>query len=377
MGENFVPNTAAKEEEAFAESVNIAREDAGMFGGKDAIPEEDKAPQQQRADGASAPPQRDEQGRFTRTEAPAEPFEGFSKLDAKAQEYIRGAMSDKERLQQDVIREQNRAREAQQRLSQVRPTPRRNQPTPPAATTKPPATAPQPRDLPGWKKVADEFPEFHKSLEERIAATEGDLGRKLTAIEEAQAKLDQQLQEVSEVSHRFEAREERERRASARERLNEIAPNWEILAGWKDREGNPIPPDRQAFVPELRAWLDAHPTDVRQLLERQLADPRPEIIGKVFADFNRDLAEIMGVQAGAGSNNGGSNATPPVSNLTQRRNVALNDTQPRPGTGGPPRGGTDPGGGMNRPDAAYSREEAEFAATAADSAALRRWRGQR
>lgn len=372
--ENFAPHTAAQDEEAFARDVDIARKDGGLFGGKEAAEKaaergDTPAPEQQRADGGGGGEARtrDESGRF----APKpEPFAGYNELTPAAKK----AFDD---LQNDVKREQNRARAAQQQLSQVRPTPRQNQPTPRAPEPKPPAAAAQPPKLDKWRKVETEFPDFHASLEERIAASEGALGRQLTAIEAKQAELDQQLQETRSIADRFAQREDREHREVVRKRLDEWSPNWRHSVGWVDAEGHPIPKDQQAYTREFQAWIDAHaefvPSQHKRLLE-DLASSDPDLMGPWFQKFDQDFKTATG-GAATPAGEEGSHATPRANPVVQNRSEALNDRPVRP-NGGVPRAAEEPNG-QNRPDARFSREEAEFAAVAANKNALERWRGLR
>lgn len=371
MAENFTPNTAAKEEEAFASAVDTARKDGGMFGGKEAAEkaaERGDAPAPASADqdgGATAAQRtRDETGRFAK-EPP--PFEGYDKLDPEARKYI-------DRLTQERKRDQNRAQDAQRRLAQAQSARPQQPPRAPQPQPRPAATPEQPPKLEKWKKVETEFPEFHASLEERIAATEQGLGRKLSAIEAQQAKLDQQLQETRTIADRFQQREEREHRESARNRLDEWSPNWRKTAGWEDENGNPVPRERQAYTGEFQAWLDAHADYVPGIHARMLEDlasSDPDRLGAVFRKFDEDFKKATEAETPAGEQ--GNNATPRANPVVQNRDQALRDRPVRPNGGVP---APDPSQ-MNRPDARYATEEAEFAAIALNKSALERWRGLR
>jgi len=368
MAENLTtaaPEAPLSEEDRFAATVEAAR------AAKDTLATEAKPPPTAaptpNTEGAQPERARDPAtGKFLSTDAKppaAAPFDGYENLPEAARKYL-------DKLQNDTKAAQNRAAAAQRDLERARrqaPPPR----TPPQPQARAPAPAPQPRATPKWDAAKAEYPDFFASLEERMAATEAEQGRKLTALEQQQVKLDQQLQETRQIADRFQAREAEERKTHTREVLDTLSPEWKRTAGWVDDDGNAIHPDQQVFRPEFQAWLDALPPSVRAIKEAQLEHDDPHVLGSVFQEFDRDYAEAMGWTGNRPDANGNT-ATPARDPVAARRADALNDRQPRPNGGSPKRDPAPRPGDMSRGDA----EEAAYLASIQPEN-MQRWRGLR
>lgn len=382
--ENERPKT---EEDLFAETVEAARAaKEAPVEAKPAPAAEAPAPQPQAR--ASEPVRDPNTGQFRRDDGgkapPAPPpFEGFDKLDPAAKQWIERTLGEHDGLQRKYVRSQNQLRQREQALREALGT-GKPRPTQPITQRQPDAPAPgspapTAEAAKAWDAYKAQFPDDAKALEERIAATEGKLGRKLTEIEQRLARLDemeQALKPVRETAARFEAREQEEVKAQGRGYFDEAAPNWEYLAGWKDEQGNRVPPEEQAFAPDFQAWLDAirdHSPSVADMYEAQLAHHDPVIVAKVWQDFNRDYAEATGAPHPMLRRTTDDNRPrAPVNPTQQRREAARSDVQPRP-AGSP--GGTRPAPAPQGFSPRSAEEEAFAAAVTADN--LRHWRGLR
>ena len=381
-------NAPMSEEDQFEQAVQQGREagvlrpdpaekklDAGAAKPGEQQPHADtRAPAGDGQGGDGGAPQQRQRGADGRFAPKPPPFEGYADLPEHARQFI-------ERLQTDVVREQNRARDAQRRLAQVQPTPRPSQaPAPRNPQQQPPAPAPQqpqPRDTKRWDEAAKgEHREFYETLEERILAGETEAGRKLTDLERKTAELDQKLQEVAAIGRRFTEREAAEHVQASRAIMADLSPNWQRTAGWIDANGNPVPREQQTFAPEFVAWFGAHSEQERRIMMEALDSRDPYVSGRVFRDFDRDYALAMltsGQQPGPGTD-GGRATPPPVPRPVPqtRRAQALNDVQPRPGGQQPPP--REPARAPN-PGSRDAEEAAFVAATTPDN--MRVWRGHR
>lgn len=379
MAENTAaPAAPMSDEDRFAEAAD-AVDAARKEGAKPTeTPAADAAPapgagqpndRQAAPGGEGAPRQRDPStGKFLpagATGTPREPFEGYSALPEAQRKAVDALISERQRaisrsaaLQRDL--------EAGRRTSPHQPRPR--QPAPP-----PPPPQPQkPRATPKWDAESAKYPEFFASLQERIEASEEAQGRQLTAIEQKYAAIDQQLQETRAIAERFQTREAEQHKADIRATLDTASPDWRRTIGWIDDDGNAVHADHQVYRPEFQAWLDGMPEKVRAIRNAELADDDPHVIASVFQRFDADFAEFLRV---TGSAPNGSNATPARNPITERRAEALNDRQPRPGTGGAARRDPPAAPGQDHTSRADA-EEARFLASISPEN-MQRWRGLR
>jgi hypothetical protein len=306
------------------------------------------------------------------------PFEGFDQLPKAQQDYILSLQRERDRATNGYATTQ-RELEALRRTRQ-QPPPPKPQPQPSAKPEPSQQQPPTPRVLPKWEAGKKEYPDVYDSLEERVAAAETDLGRKLTATEERLAKVEQDLQETRQITSQYQADKAVEHRTQLRGYLDEVSPHWRRTAGREDDDGNPIPKEQQKYRPEFVAWMEAQPPVMQAMLKAQLKHSDPVLLGDVFQRFDRDYAAAMGWygegQGGGGRENAPRQPNPPPN----PRRTALSDVQPRPGSGGAaPRAG----GAETDDDApAWDREEAAFAATATPQNMARYrqgggWRGNR
>lgn len=380
--ENERPKT---EEDLFAETVEAARAEKAA--------EKPQVAASPAPDAADTPPQRttepvrDESTGQFRGSKPAEappPFDGYEKLDPAAKKWVDSMREGHDGLQRKYVRSQNQLRQREQALRQAegrntRPT--QQAPTPQVRST--PAPGNTAAEAKAWDAYKAQFPEDAKAFEERMALTEGNLGRKLTEIEQRLARIDEiekSLQPIRETAARYEAREHEAAKADGRGYFDQAAPNWEYLAGWKDENGNRVPPEEQAFAPDFQAWLDAieeHSPGVAEMYKGALEHHDPAIVAKVWQDFNRDYAEATGAphpMLQRQSNGGGESRqrAPATDPVQQRREAARNDVQPRP-AGSP--GGARPGPAPRDYSPRSAEEEAFAASVSAEN--MSRWRGIR
>jgi len=375
------------EEDLFAETVEAAR--AAKEAPAAPAEAQPSAPVAEAPPARTTEPVRDESTGQFRGSKPAEPpppFEGYDKLDPAAKKWVDSIRGDHDGLQRKYLRSQNQLREREARLRQAEG--RNNRPTQPAS-------APQPRNTPApattaadatkaWEAYKKQFPDDAQALEERIAASEAALGRKLTEVEQRLARIDEiekSLQPIRETAARFQSREQEEAKAEGRGYFDQAAPNWEYLAGWKDEHGNRVPPEEQVFAPDFQAWLDAieeHSPGVAEMYKGALEHHDPAIVAKVWQDFNRDYAEATGAPHPMlqRQNNGGGESrqrAPATDPVQQRREAARNDVQPRP-AGSP--GGARPGPAPQTYSPRSAEEEA-YAAAVSNPEAQKFWRGLR
>jgi hypothetical protein len=301
-----------------------------------------------------------------------EPFAGFNALPKEQQDYIRKLRREHHSATTGYSTAQRELETLRRTRAQPpRPAPNASQPPPPDPSKQPPA---KPK-LEKWEARAKEFPDDYASIEERIAASESELGRSLTAQETRIAKLEQEVQETRRVTSQYQADKAVEQRTRTKGYLDEVSPAWRYTAGWEDENGNPIPKGQQKLRPEFDAWLQAQPPKIRLVLQAQLDHDDPELIGDVFQRFDRDYAAVLDWQEQHGGQaSRGTHPQPPPQRPAppSRRQAALTDVQPRPGSGGAaPRAEPAPVEGS-----AFDREEAAFDAATNDQN-LRRWRGQR
>ena len=85
---------------------------------------------------------------------------------------------------------------------------------------------------------------------------------------------------------------ERERQIAAAQReadrLAEDHPEWKVIAGWEDDNGNPVPTEKQTWHPWFTAWMSGLHPDVRANYDHLLKQPNAALLSHVFTHFKRD-----------------------------------------------------------------------------------------
>ena len=333
-------------EQEFAEVIGAAREQ-GLFGGKDeaeAPPKQEaEAPAREQKPGAA----RDESGKFVKQEAKAEaaPFDGFEKLDPKVQEQFNQVFGRTKQLENEIARVRRENGALMGRVPQLQSELARLQRSgeKPASTEK---AADLTAQLKRFQDYKERYPDDAAAIEEYIAATRQELADTKTQLADKVSQLESRF-ESSEKQRKAQADAEQNHRVI--DQLDAEHPEWRVVAGWKDAEGNDVPATQAQFHPHFQAWQNALPAELRDDYAKKLGTRSATLIGHVLDHFKRDYETAL-----AASGQQADDADP----IRTRRAEALRDISP---TGS---AGNAPPVDRSLQTPANAREE-EFAATVA------------
>lgn len=296
---------------------------------------------------------RDEQGRFAPKQegapaAPAEPFEGFGALPPEVQEQFRGILSRADRAE----RERNSFRDRFSRANQLAEQLRRQQPASQGSGRQSPqpsqgsghqaqpgiaqaradvaSMAPgQQRDnanrqLDAWEKHAREYPEEAHAVQQYVDAFRSEVLAGIAPQLQELGQLREQVNGLRSVAEQFQHQQHEHQRRENVAVLDEIAPGWDVLSGWKDEQGNPVA-EWRGFHPAMDAWLDGHDPEEKAVLLQQMNHQSPRVAAMPYRAFLADWEAV----------NGSGQQTTAPNPAAQRRAEAQRDVAPS-GAGGSP-----------------------------------------
>jgi len=264
---------------------------------------------------------RDDQGRFAageqQQEGEKEPFEGFSQLPEPAQAAYRQLMGERDTFsrERDELRRKhaevaNRVPYLQRELAKYQHAPQQ----------KPAPTAKQAAELKKWEDLKQRFPEDAEAIDEKLNALRqefGDVG-----------SLAKQLAELKEWKDTLQTERENAEIYAAHDALAERVPDWKVLAGFEDADGNPIDPSEAVFHPEVAAWIDAQPGYLKKAYLEVLTQTRDtDAQAEIFERFKGDYLAALEAEEAAN----GQPSTQPQGN--RKRQDALADVSPTGGGG--------------------------------------------
>lgn len=304
-------------EEQFANTIAEARE-AGLLEGE-AKPE----PKVEKPEKVEAKPDakpRDGTGKFVKNEGqavpePVEPFAGFKELPKDVQDQWNTLLGRSKQLDSEVtqLRRQNGALLGQvpnlqrevQRLSRSS----REAPTQQKAAD---LTA----QLQRFKEYKERYPEDAAAIEELIGSTRQELA-------DTKAEL---ANKVSQIEHRlgsFENERTVQENKGVQDQLDREHPDWRVIAGWVDANGNAVDPNVADYHPHFKAWQSALPAEIQADFADKLKSRSAHLIGHVFEAFERDYKRAVEATEGRGAETA-SDADP----VRERRAEALRDVSP-------------------------------------------------
>ena len=263
--------------------------------------------------GASDKP-RDETGKF----APKpDPFAGFSELDPKVQKEFKRLLGEKEQLNNNYNSLMGQVPAMRREVQNLR-----NQ------LAKPQTAEQQTKvqaSLDKFEAFKARYPEDAEGVQQLVDSIRQEVTAKLAPPPELTEKVAQLQDKVSEY--------ERERQIAAAQReadrLAEDHPEWKVIAGWEDDNGNPVPTEKQTWHPWFTAWMSGLHPDVRANYDHLLKQPNAALLSHVFSQFKRDVqaqVDASGQQQ--------ADASDEQLDATQRRSDALRDISPRPSRSG-------------------------------------------
>ena len=226
-----------------------------------------------------------EQGQEQPQEQPApqagspEPFEGFSALPEAVRQHWTKAEEQRKQYETDLAQ----ARREVGALKGKVPVLERELATlrKPKPATAPASASAAPVSAEAWEAFKAAFPEDAKAIEQRQAAFAAEFSGKLSPIE-------QQLKDQAERLERFEQQAWEAETEAIREHMSELVPDWKLIAGVEDRDGNEIAADQQEVAPEFRAWMEALPKAVASSYGAALNSRDPQEMAFVLNLFKRD-----------------------------------------------------------------------------------------
>ena len=270
-----------------------------------------------------------------------EPFEGFNALPPEAQDKFRAAISARDhefqereqRLRNDLQaavgrigpEQQARARLERERADLQQKLERAKTPAQAAAVEKKLAL-----NLDKWHQYReankDEAEIFEQPLvamanvyDQRLAETRAEFERKL-------AELNNRFADVDSVKQSWEYTQKENERIATLSAIESQHPNFRLLAGWIDDDGNAIPKEQQQGLhPELQDWLNYQPPSIKAQYDSQLSSMDPVLVSHVLNQFNRDYRDRLLASAPPEAQHAAPTAA------AQRRAAALKDPSPRPG----------------------------------------------
>lgn len=269
-----------------------------------------------------------------------EPFEGFSQLPESARAKFTETIEQAKRFEREL--EQQRRQYGA--LSGRVPALQRQLDEYKKRTAAAPSSAPAQTKAEAWEAYKAMFPDEAKAIEERQAQIAADFGGKLSPLE-------QQIKELAAKTERFEQMAQEAENEQIQEALTELVPDWKIIAGWEDRDGNELDLDANGKIqmhPEFKAWVGANPDWKKRAYVEALNSRDPYQMAAVFMDFKRDYHDALVEEGYAQS----------AQQLPQgRRQQALRDVTPTGGVNGLADRSNAPIGHMT--------EEEQYAATVA------------
>lgn len=272
--------------------------------------------------------------------AESEPFEGFSQLP----ETVRSRFTETWEKTKALERDLSDSRRQYGALNGRVPALQRQLTELQKRTAAAPSSAPAQTRAEAWEEFKRNWPEEAKAHEERQAQIAAELGGKLDPIASELKELREWREKVQEQM--IEAENEQ-----IREEMTELIPDWRVIAGLEDRDGNELELDqngRAQMHPEFKAWVAAHPAWKRDAYVVALNSRDPSQMAAVFTDFKRDYHDALVEEEAA------QQSTPPVQG---RRQQALRDVTPTGGVNGLADRSNAPLGHMS--------EEEQYAATVA------------
>jgi hypothetical protein len=239
-------------------------------------PQEQQAPEQQ--------PQQQE----------AEPFEGFSQLPESARAKFTETWEQAKKFEQELDQQRRqygalsgRVPALQRELAELK---KRTAAAPSSAQQKPMSAE-------AWEKFKADFPQDAAAFEQALARQAGELTGKLDPLTQELNQLKEWREEVQQQM--LEAENEQ-----IREELTEIVPDWRIIAGFEDADGNDIAPDangRTQMHPEFKAWFDSNPQWMKDAYMAAMNSRDPESMAGVFGAFKRDYYDALMEEQRSGS----------------------------------------------------------------------------
>jgi len=306
---------------------------------------------------------RDEHGRFAPRQegaqeaAPAEkePFDGFSALPPAVQEQFRGMLKSQEQLRRERDSFRGRFTHAHnnflalQRQAASAGSGRQSQPAnsgqSPAAVGSGHQAQPgiaqaradvatmapgQQRDnanrqLDAWEKHAQQYPDDAAAIQQYANALREDILAGIAPQLQELGQLREQVNGLRSVAEQFQHQQHETQRRENVAVLDEIAPGWDVLSGWKDEQGNPVA-EWKGFHPAMEAWLDGHDPEEKAELLKQMSHSSPRVAAMPYRAFLTDWEAVNG--------SSGQQTTAP-NPVAQRRADAIRDVAPT-GAGGSP-----------------------------------------
>lgn len=215
------------------------------------------------------------------TQAPApaaatdEPFEGFSQLPESARTEFTKTWEKAQKFEQELAQQ----RRQYGALSGRVPALQRQLDEYKKRTAAAPSSAPEAQTkAEAWEAYKAAFPDEAKAVEEYQARMTAELGGKLNPLE-------QRLKEHEEKLSRFEQMAQEAESEQIQEHLDEVVPDWRIIAGWETPDGKP---GNQEWHPEFQAWLESMPERKRGQYQELLGSRDPDDIASAIGDFKRD-----------------------------------------------------------------------------------------
>lgn len=304
-------NSGENQRDERAEAVELGRQ-LGFFEGKRmeetpaATPVEKEPAESVAADTATGKP-------AVETEKPVtEPFKGFRDLPPESQEYIKNLQTREQESTTNYTRMLNRIPAMQREVENLR-----KQTAQPVSEQRTQDVA---KSLKKFEEYKARFPEDAEAVQELLDSIKDEV------------KPSKELPDkVAQLEKRLDQREQQEatQRAAAQTtaRLRQDHPDIDVIAGWKDDQGNSVPPEKQKLHPWFSAWLQDQPPEIQADYDAKLRGFNPVLIGHIITQFKRAAQSAMDANPQADAPN---DKTP----VAQRRAEALQDPSPRPSRGG-------------------------------------------
>lgn len=292
----------------------------------------------------SAPPQEGQQ--TPPQEAPAaEPFEGFNALPETVRQRWAEADSQRKKYETDLAQARREVSALKGKVPYLERELAGYRKPKPAQAAPASASKPQQMNAEAWEAYKAQWPEEAKALEQYNARLAAEFGGKLDPLSQQQKELAERLERIEQRAHQAESE-------SIQSELEELVPDWQVIAGWVNPDGSEG--DGQ-WHPEFAAWLDSLPERVRGMHEESLNSRDSAGIAYVLNSFKRDyLLALQDEQAAR-----------PVAPAAHSRVAALRNVTPGAGANGL----------ADRPNlTGYMSEEDRYAAAVSQYAD--RWQAQ-